>query len=41
MTRPRIEADDVFRQHADAFLDRHGEGTSQGKRSAKCVWRAP
>ena len=32
MTQPRIEAADVFRQHADAFLDRHGEGTSQGQR---------
>jgi hypothetical protein len=32
MTRPRIEVADVFRQHADAFLDRHGEGTSQEQR---------
>jgi Transposase zinc-binding domain len=32
MTRPRIEVADVFRQHAEAFLDRYGEGTSQEQR---------
>jgi hypothetical protein len=32
MTRPGVEVADVFRRHADAFLDRYGEGTSQEQR---------
>jgi hypothetical protein len=32
MTRPGLEVADIFRQHADAFLDRYGEGTSQEQR---------
>jgi len=34
MTRPRIEVADVFRQHGDAFLDRHGDGLSHEQRRA-------
>ena len=32
MTRPGLEVADVFRRHADTFLDRYGEGTSQEQR---------
>jgi hypothetical protein len=34
MTRPGLEVADVFRQHGDAFLDRHGDGLSHEQRRA-------
>jgi hypothetical protein len=34
MTRPRLEVADVFRQHGDAFLERHGGALSLGQRRA-------
>jgi hypothetical protein len=36
MTRPRLEVADVFRDHADAFLDRYGDVLSTEQRRAFC-----
>jgi Putative transposase/Transposase zinc-binding domain len=36
MTRPRLEVADVFRDHADAFLDRYGDVLSPEQRRAFC-----
>jgi hypothetical protein len=36
MTRHRLEVADVFRDHADAFLDRYGDTLSPEQRRAFC-----
>jgi hypothetical protein len=32
MTRPRLEVADVFRRHAEPFLERYGDGLSHEQR---------
>ena len=40
MTRPRLEVADVFRQHADAFLERYGAGPPTNN-AASCMTSPP